>query len=157
MGKRGTKPRPTVLKLVAGNPGRRELNMNEPQPQGDLKDAPTWMTPAQREGWDYAIEHSPPGLLKHLDRSVLAIWVIAEDTHRQAALKVSATGLLVKAPLTEQPMQSPYLAIQNKQALIMMKAAAELGFTPSSRSQISVQAPRGNAFANNGRRGNPAA
>jgi P27 family predicted phage terminase small subunit len=144
------------LKLVAGNPGGRALNMSEPQPQGDLKEAPAWMSPSQREGWNFAIEHAPPGLLKQLDRSVLTAWVIAEDTHRQAAQRVAATGLLVKTPNTGEPIQSPYLAIQNKQALIMMKAAAEMGFTPSSRSQISVQAPRGNAFANNGRRGNSA-
>jgi phage terminase small subunit len=36
------------------------------------------------------------------------------------------------------PVQSPYLSIINKQAQIMVKAAAEMGFTPSSRSRISV-------------------
>ena len=152
MGKRGTKPRPTYLKIVAGNPGRRELNMDEPIPEGDLSSAPDWMTPSQKEGWDFAIKHAPPGLLKQLDQSVLAVWVIAEDTHRQAAIRVARTGLLVKTPNTNEPVQSPYLPIQNKQAMIMLKAAAEMGFTPSSRSQISVQAPRGNAFSNNGRR-----
>jgi phage terminase small subunit len=35
----------------------------------------------------------------------------------------------------------------------MIKAAAELGFTPSSRSQIQVAPSSTNAFANNGRRG----
>jgi phage terminase small subunit len=33
---------------------------------------------------------------------------------------------------------SPYLQIINKQSEIMIRAAAELGFTPSSRSRISV-------------------
>jgi 2-succinyl-5-enolpyruvyl-6-hydroxy-3-cyclohexene-1-carboxylate synthase len=35
-------------------------------------------------------------------------------------------------------MQSPYLAIANKQAQIMTKAAIEMGFTPASRSRISI-------------------
>ena len=35
-------------------------------------------------------------------------------------------------------MQSPYLPIVNKQAQIMLKSAAELGFTPVSRSRVSV-------------------
>lgn len=153
MTKRGSRPKPTYLKLIAGNPSRRPLNMNEPRPQGNLREAPGWMSATQKAGWDYAIEHAPAGLLKLLDRSVLAVWVVAEDTHRQAAERVSQTGLLVKTPNTDTPMQSPYLPIQNKQAMIMIKAAAELGFTPSSRSQISVDNSRSdNAFANNGRR-----
>jgi len=36
------------------------------------------------------------------------------------------------------PMQSPYLAIANKQAQIMTKAATEMGFTPASRSRVSL-------------------
>ena len=35
-------------------------------------------------------------------------------------------------------MQNPYLAILNKQATVMLKAASELGFTPASRPRIRV-------------------
>jgi phage terminase small subunit len=35
-------------------------------------------------------------------------------------------------------MQSPYLAIAYKQAQIMTKAAVEMGFTPASRSRITL-------------------
>lgn len=126
--------------------------MNEPQPEGDLEEPPDWMTPSQKEGWRYALEHAPRGLLRRLDRGVLAVWVVAEDTHRMAVERVTKTGMLVKTPNTGEPIQSPYLAIQNKQAMIMMRAAAELGFSPVSRSQIALEPSRGNAFANNGRR-----
>lgn len=126
--------------------------MNEPQPIGNLLDPPVWLTESQKEGWRYAIEHAPPGLLKKLDRAVLTIWVIAEDCHRQASLKVAEVGMLIKAPNTGLPIQSPYMAILNKQAHIMLNAAAQLGFTPSSRSQISIDPGHSNAFANNGKR-----
>jgi phage terminase small subunit len=43
----------------------------------------------------------------------------------------------VKSP-TSFPVQSPNLAIANKQAEIMMRIASEFGFTPASRSRISV-------------------
>jgi phage terminase small subunit len=36
------------------------------------------------------------------------------------------------------PIQSPYLAIANRQAEIMMRIASEFGFTPASRSRIST-------------------
>ena len=39
------------------------------------------------------------------------------------------------------PVQSPYLAIANRQAEIMMRIASEFGFTPASRSRISTPDP----------------
>ena len=68
---------------MEGNPGKRPLNKREPKPKGDLFAAPERMSDTQREGWAYAITNSPYGLLKQLDRSSLAIWVVAEDLHRK--------------------------------------------------------------------------
>jgi P27 family predicted phage terminase small subunit len=135
---RGRKPTPTHLKELHGNPGKRRLNKNEPRPDGELYAAPEWMSASQREGWAYAITCSPHGLLKCLDRSVLAIWVVAEDLHREAAEKIAQYGLLTRSPNAGLPLQSPYLAILNKQAQIMLKAGAELGFSPSSRTRVQV-------------------
>jgi P27 family predicted phage terminase small subunit len=144
----GRKPKPTHLRILDGNAGRRPLNDQEPVPVGDLLEPPEWMTETQKDGWRYAIANAPLGLLKYLDRSVLVVWVVAEDVHREAALKVAEYGAVIKSP-TGLPMQSPYLAVMNKQAAIMMKAAAEMGFTPSSRSRVRVgEAPRAtNRFA----------
>jgi P27 family predicted phage terminase small subunit len=136
---RGRKPTPTHLKRLNGNPSKRPLNESEPVPEGDLYAAPKWMSDSQREGWAYAISNAPYGLLKKLDSSILAIWVVAEDLHREAVEKVNQYGLLTKSPNAGLPLQSPYLAILNKQAQIMLKAAGELGFTPSSRSRVQIE------------------
>jgi P27 family predicted phage terminase small subunit len=145
---RGRKPIPTPTKALMGNPGKRPLNKHEPQPKGELFAAPEWMSDSQREGWAYAITNAPAGLLRLLDRSVLAIWVVAEDLHREAAEKVAQYGLLTKSPNAGLPLQSPYLAILNKQAQIMLKAGAELGFSPSSRSRVQLTPdPRDGPFA----------
>jgi P27 family predicted phage terminase small subunit len=135
---RGAKPKPTHLKLLAGNPGKRPLNRNEPKPQGDLHDAPDWLTDEQKAGWTYAIANAPAGLMKRLDRSALTAFVVAEDLHRQATVAVGKFGLITKSPSKGEPMQNPYLPIINRQAQIMLKAAAELGFTPSSRSRVEI-------------------
>ncbi|MFV0283731.1 MAG: phage terminase small subunit P27 family [Castellaniella sp.] len=136
---RGRKPTPTALKIIAGNPGKRPLNAHEPQPRGELIDPPEWMTDRQKDTWREVIELSPPGLLKDVDGSVFAVWVVAFDLYQEASDKLARTGMLIKAPNTGVPMQSPYLAIVNKQAQIMMKAAAEMGFTPASRSRVVVK------------------
>ena len=135
---RGRKPIPTQLKVVRGNPGKRALNKNEPQPAGDLLDPPAWMSESQKAGWSYAIENAPRGLLRKLDRSVLTAWVVAEDFHRRATEQVDKFGLLTKAPNTGLPIQSPYLPVVNKQAAIMLKAGEQLGFSPASRSRIQL-------------------
>lgn len=133
----GRKPKPTGLKLVSGNPGKRPLNKKEPRPRGNLYDPPDWLTESQRKGWEYAIECAPYGLLKRVDRSTLVAWVVAEDLHRQAVEKLNSGAMLIKTP-NGMPVQSPYLSIVNKQAQIMLKAASEMGFTPASRSRVEV-------------------
>ena len=75
------------------------------------------MSDSQKQGWIYAIENAPDGLLKKLDRSVLVAWVVAEDLHRHASMMIEKFGMLTKAPNTGQPMQSPYLPVLNKQAM----------------------------------------
>ena len=44
---------------------------------------------------------------------------------------------MIKSP-SGYPVQSPYIAIANRQAEIMIRIASEFGFTPASRSRIST-------------------
>ena len=45
MAARGRKPKPTALKVLEGNPGKRPLNDHEPiPPKGELK-CPSWLLP----------------------------------------------------------------------------------------------------------------
>jgi phage terminase small subunit len=44
---------------------------------------------------------------------------------------------LVKSP-TGFPLQSPYLAIANRKAEIMMRIASDFGFTSASRCRLSA-------------------
>jgi P27 family predicted phage terminase small subunit len=139
----GRKRKPTHLHLVEGtlNVTRHKSRLAEPKPSGDLTTAPEWMDDAQRATWDYAIKHAPLGLLKHLDLSVLVTWTVACCLHRQAVEqigKLGANGLLYKVPSTGSLVQSPLIGVANRQAAIMIKAASELGFTPTSRAKVSI-------------------
>jgi phage terminase small subunit len=46
---------------------------------------------------------------------------------------------MIKSP-SGYPVQSPYLAIANRQTDIMMRIASEFGFTPASRSRVTTPA-----------------
>jgi P27 family predicted phage terminase small subunit len=135
---RGRKPTPTWLKVIASNPGKRPLNHDEPQPDGDLKEPPHWFSPRQRILWDGCIAAAPDGLLKLLDSSVLELFVVAKSLHEEAALKIAEYGAVVKLPDTGGHARSPYVGILNQQAAMMLRCAVELGFTPSSRVRVKV-------------------
>jgi P27 family predicted phage terminase small subunit len=134
---RGRKPIPSHLRVLNGTLDKMPEDI--PVPQGELLYAPEWMSDEQKHSWNYAIENAPDGLLKLLDKSVLCTWVIAEDLHRQAVQEVNKRGLIVKSPVKGEPMQNPWLAIVNRQAVLMMKAASEMGFSPTSRNRVSIK------------------
>ncbi|WP_419898212.1 phage terminase small subunit P27 family [Roseomonas sp. USHLN139] len=143
----GPKPIPTELHQLrdsfnATRHGRDRAG--EPLPEGELAaTAPDWMSIGQRESWAYVIGHAPKGLLKPLDRGVLAVWVEAEDRHRtavmqQAKLDASSSLPLMTRGKDGQPIPSPYLRIIRQAAETMLRAASELGFSPAARPRLAA-------------------
>lgn len=45
----GRKSKPTALKKLEGNPGKRELNTKEPVPGKGMPDCPKWLLPESKE------------------------------------------------------------------------------------------------------------
>lgn len=145
---RGRKPKPSYLKVLDGNAGRRPLNEDEPQAKAPLtREPPHWFSEGQREIFLKAVADAPDGLLKDLDESTFVGWCVAYDNFRQASDAVNRYGQFVKGP-GGRPSVNPALAVQNKQNLIMVKLAAEMGFTPSSRSRVKIDAAKGKGQAN---------
>jgi P27 family predicted phage terminase small subunit len=139
---RGRKPKPTSVKVLTGNPGKRRLNHDEPKPPVAIPDCPVELSPAAKAEWD-RLGRELVGLrmLTALDRAALAAYCEACAFWIEAITAVRKYGTMIKSP-SGFPMQSPYVAIANKQAEIMMRIASEFGFTPASRSRISVPAER---------------
>jgi P27 family predicted phage terminase small subunit len=59
-----------------------------------------------------------------------ALWV-------EAVSSLERYGTMIKSP-NGFPMQSPYVAVANRQVDIMVRIASEFGMTPSSRTRIRV-------------------
>lgn len=139
---RGRKPKPSFLRALDGGASHSHVpNPDEPKPDGDITDPPPELSATQQKIWRYAIANAPPGMLKLIDASVFKVWVVAEDTLERARAEVSRLGLLVKNK-DGHTIPNPYLSIQNKQAAIVMKSAAELGFSPTARPRVKVSNPR---------------
>lgn len=114
---RGRKPIPSRLASLHGLPGKRARNPREPKFDGDLCEAPKWLSVSQKSEWQHVIAHSPSGLLKPIDQALLAVYVVAIDLHRQGVEALSRDGVTAKTPNGFE-VQSPYLAIVNRQASI---------------------------------------
>lgn len=134
---RGRKPLPTIVKKTKGTLRKHRINPREPKPPSFLGEPPEQMTEGAKEAWRLAISCAPEGLLTGLDANILAAWAVAADLFWRAQEGLGKTGLLIKSP-NGFPVMSPYLAIVNKQAQLMSRAAAEMGFTPASRSRVAL-------------------
>jgi P27 family predicted phage terminase small subunit len=135
---RGRRPKPTRLKVLTGNPGKRPLNINEPRPEAAVPECPVELGPVARREWDrLAVELSSLRILTNLDRAALAAYCGAYAMWAEATEAIQKFGTMVKSP-SGYPQQSPYVAVANRQAEIMMRIASEFGFTPASRSRITT-------------------
>jgi P27 family predicted phage terminase small subunit len=135
---RGRRPKPTRLKVLTGNPGKRPLNEDEPHPEPAVPECPPELGEAARREWDRLVhELAALRLLTNLDRAALAAYCAAYGLWADAIENINKYGTMVKSP-TGYPIQSPYVAIANRQAEIMMRIASEFGFTPASRSRIAT-------------------
>ena len=72
----------------------------------------------------------------------MTIYIEAEDRHREAILAQRSMGgrkklkFLMNTTNENVKVQSVYVGIINKAAMLMLKAASEMGFTPASRPRL---------------------
>ncbi|MBF3951906.1 phage terminase small subunit P27 family [Burkholderia pseudomallei] len=140
---RGTKPTPTALKLVRGNPGKRALNDAEPTPAASMPDAPPpdWLSAAARKHWPaIARQLQGAGLLTVLDETALGMYCEAFSRWKEANDNVVKYGTVVKSK-HGYPIPSPYLQVANQAYAQLTRLLSEFGMTPSSRSRVSVSKP----------------
>jgi phage terminase small subunit len=111
---RGKPPKPTVLKLITGNPGHRPINQNEPKPKAGCT-KPSFLDEAASAVWDeFAPELIRVGLLTEADRLTFGrLCVLA-------------------AQIIRQPVVDP-----NKDREFRLRCS-EFGMTPTARARLSV-------------------
>jgi P27 family predicted phage terminase small subunit len=121
---RGRPPKPTRIKVLTGNPGKRPLNPHEPRPEAVVPDCPAALGPVAKQEWErLAGELAKLRILTALDRSALAACCNAYGLWIEAVEAIGKYGSMVKSP-SGYPIQSPYVAIANRQAELMLRVEA---------------------------------
>jgi P27 family predicted phage terminase small subunit len=143
---RGRPPKPSKLKVLEGNPGRRPINDREPQPTGPLV-KPDFVSGDAAKEWDRAVGSMPPGLYTAADAPVLAVYCVAWVLFRNALAQVAREGMTAVGS-QGQKVAHPSLGIASKQAEIILKAGDRLGMSPVARARLTIgDAPENGKFA----------
>lgn len=164
----GPPPKPTALKLLAGNPGHRELPSNEPQPVQELfPEPPDWLDEEAARCWNLLVPDLVPlGLCTRIDKIALgryctyfAQWLrikIQLESNPSFTMPVyghmkrvnPATGCFEFEPATHEVLKDRFVkklttVPQFNQMLkldqAMRRLESEFGFTPAARTRISVE------------------
>ena len=137
MATRGRKPKPTAMKVLEGNPGKRQLNTTELKPKrSGIPECPDWLEDEAKAEWDRLCKNLYElGILTDLDVMTFASYCQAYARWREAEEFISQHGTIVKTP-SGYWQQVPQVSIAHQNQKIMMQAAAEVGLTPSARSRI---------------------
>ena len=145
MGRRGPPPTPTHVLKLRGS-WRANQNKDEPQaaPVEQLPDSPSFLIPGARAEWDRIGNRLVEmRVLCSVDLQIFAAYCQSFARWVEAEEWITAHGSTIvlrdKDGLVKYVQQVPHVAIAKSEKTSMIRAAAELGITPSSRSRITVE------------------
>ncbi|HZK10459.1 MAG TPA: phage terminase small subunit P27 family [Clostridia bacterium] len=138
MATRGRKPKPTALKVLEGNPGKRPLNNKEPQPEKKAPRCPSWLEPEAKKEWKrMAKTLEAIGVLTQIDKAAFAGYCQAYARWKEAEEFLSKHGTIFKTP-SGYIQQVPQVSIAQTYLKVMKDFCSEFGLTPSARTRIRV-------------------
>ena len=138
----GRRPKPTHLKIVGGNPGKRALNKREPAPRREIPSCPAHLSDASKVAWGRLVEMLDRiGVLTECD--VLALErlcdcysdilacreLVARDGRTYTTTTAQGDTLIKGNPAVNQLRAAD---AQFKSYLV------EFGLTPAARSKVQV-------------------
>ncbi len=144
MGRRGPPRKPTHLKVLAGNPGKRPLNPFEPKPEMEAPTCPRWLSPEARRVWRYSVP-----LLKRMrvlalvDRDALVAYCVTYARWQKTEKFLVEHGEVY--PIKDavgrvlSMAQFPQVAIARNLLQAVRAYQLEFGLTPSARSRLHAQ------------------
>lgn len=144
MGKRGPKTAPTNLKMLKGNPGKRDLPENEPTPTPIAPEPPAWLNDEAREIWeDLARRLERCGLLTTVDGpKFAALCHVLSQYIKYAQLETASTDAAITS-IGEKDTDGRYTQRQSYYTVArnylndFNRLAADFGLSPADRAGLA--------------------
>lgn len=137
MSTRGRKPKPTAVKQLQGNPGKRPLTKREPKPQTAVKRPHGLGQGLQRRFWD---EHAPElerlQILTGIDGAAFRLMSEHYALAVRAAMELHGDSLTVEG--RDGPKKNPLVQVLRDQSAAFKSYATEFGMTPSARARLQL-------------------
>lgn len=136
-GRSGRRPKPTASKELAGNPGKRKLNKDEPSFELVTNiDPPEWLCPNSQEMWARVV----PALLAEkvlcvTDLHNVEAFCTAYANWRASQASVVQFGIVVTSAMGS-PIKNPALTAAKEAMAQMVTFGSLLGLDPSSRTRL---------------------
>jgi P27 family predicted phage terminase small subunit len=131
----GRPPKPTSLKKLAGNPGKRPLNKNEPKTGEFLEEPPDHLDKVAVEYWHFFVPRlKRMGTLADVDFLNLAIVCQAYSTLARAQKQLRKLGISMKT----YQLRGQLSREVKTQTEIIRKYSPGFGLDAIARSRISV-------------------
>lgn len=148
---RGRPPKPTNLKIIEGNPGKRPLPENEPKPKPVAPKCPSWVNRDGKRMWErLAPELEKMGLLTVVDGEAFAaachsygIWLECERFFKkknpETGKPYGRTYVYVNKNGSANEVERPEVKIGQRALQDFRAFCSEFGLTPASRTRIEVK------------------
>ena len=142
------RPKPTKLKIIEGNPGKRPLPENEPKPRPKAPSIAEGLDDNAREMWEFlAPKLEKMGLLTEIDgdsfanlcqlRSrLVAIRKFINEENRSLVQEVHKPD--PDGGMRKEYKPSPYVVMEKQYMEIFRHHASEFGLSPRGRVGLSV-------------------
>ena len=141
--------KPSALKLVEGNAGKRAINSREPEPDllNDLE-PPKHLPEAVANVWrELAPKLRRAKVLTEMDTALLEMTCSALATYRLTVEKTAGGKVMQRNDETGSVSLSPWTMLQSMAFKQSMAALQQWGATPAARSRVMID-PQSDLFAN---------
>lgn len=132
----GRKPKPTAIKKLTGNPGKRPLPEREPQPSVGNLHRPEHLDEIACREWE-RLEPILSGMKVLTDADYLALALLCQQTSTwiRAKEEVERDGMTIEG------RRHPLLTLISDAAKNMGRCMSELGLTPAARVKVKTVDP----------------
>jgi P27 family predicted phage terminase small subunit len=129
------------MKKLEGNPGKREINHQEPQPEVVIPKCPAHLKGEARNEWNRITKELVKlKIVSNVDRAALVGYCQAWGDYIRACKEVETEGEVIISDKGGM-YQNPWVSIKNSAVDRMVRISSEFGMTPSSRSRIKIETP----------------
>lgn len=136
---RGRKPKPTKLKELNGNAGKRAINKNEPKFSSITNiEPPEWLPSLAVEMWQRVMpELLTNEVLTMADLHNVEAFCAAYARWREAQEHIEQNGVVIMNKETGSIAKNPAVTVVNETARQLVQFGSLLGLDPSSRSRLT--------------------